>query len=63
MINVNFYMVIFMIFQEEHHDFHRLCYLIKFENRALRYNYLHFGMNEGSVDFDGMQNNFIVGEN
>lgn len=52
-----------MIFQEEHHDSQGLCYLIKFDYRALRYNYLHFGVSERSGEFDGIQNSFILGEN
>lgn len=52
-----------MIFQEEH-DFQGLCYLIKSENRPLRYNYLHFSVSKGSGgEFDGMQNSYILGEN
>lgn len=35
-----------MIFWDRHYDFQGLCYWIKFENRALKYNYSHFGVND-----------------
>lgn len=42
--------------------FQGLCYLIIFENRALRYNYLHFHVSKASGGrSDGMQTSFSPG--